>query len=241
MIARRMRGARVGLRLAAAGVLAGALTWAAPVEAQTVAALRPRRVVISAGLGLTGPVAIGDLTASLRRNTTGTPPPFTLLRAESEIEPAAGADVRVALPFNSNLAIEVAGGYASPRLGVRVSQDPEVTEGAFISERLSQYTVDVTALYLLPGRLLGRRARIYALGGGGYLRQLHEGRLQVETGRTIHAGGGVMYWLRGGRAVSRRSFGLRGDARYIYRDGGIEFEGRGRGYPAVSVLAFGQF
>lgn len=217
------------------------LIMAAPVEAQTVAALRPRRVVVSGGVGLTGPVAIGDLIASLRRNTVGSPPPFTLLRAESEIDPAIGADLRVALPLTDVVAIEVAGGYASPQLGVRVSQDPEVTAGAFVSERLSQYTVDVTALYLLPGRTLGRRARPYLLGGGGYLRQLHEGRLQVETGRTLHAGGGVMYWLRGGRAMSRRSFGVRGDVRYIYRDGGIDFEDRRRGYPAVSVLAFGQF
>jgi hypothetical protein len=71
----------------------------------------------------------------------------------------------------------------------------------------------------------------------GYLRQLHEGRLLVETGTTVHFGGGVHYWWRtGGRG--RRPLGARGEARVVRRSGGIEFNDRGRTFVTLTVLAF---
>jgi hypothetical protein len=75
------------------------------------------------------------------------------------------------------------------------------------------------------------------MGGGGYLRQLHEGQLGVDTGSTLHAGGGVHYWMRGATG-RRRPFGARAEARVVHRRGGIEFEGKGRTYPVLSVLGF---
>jgi hypothetical protein len=197
---------------------------------------RPKRLVIAGGVSLAGSYPVGDTTASLRRNAVGTPPTFTLLRAESELERAVGVDGRLSFAFTRALAIEASVGYATPQLGVTVSQDSEAASGAFVSERVSQYNVDVGVLYQLPIDL-GRRMRTYVLGGGGYLRQLHEGRLLVETGSTIHLGGGVQYWLRGHEG-RRRALGIRGEARYVRRSGGIEYEDAARGFPAVSVLFF---
>jgi hypothetical protein len=103
-----------------------------------------------------------------------------------------------------------------------------------ISEQIEQYTVDVSALYQLPVTF-GRRARLYAIGGGGYLRQLHEGRFLVETGRTVHAGAGLQYWWRGG-VDNRRPLGARGEARWVRRSGGIEFADEARNFAAVHLL-----
>jgi hypothetical protein len=201
---------------------------------------RPKHLTVSLGGSFAGGYPIGDLSAELRRNSTGTPSPYPLLRAESRIERVWSADVRVGVALSRSLELEVGGSYATPQLGVTISQDDELGEGAFASERIEQYAVDVSGVYLIPNLALASRLRPYVVAGGGYLRQLHEGRLEVETGSTLHVGGGVRYWLRGGRA-NQRSLGARGELRYVRRAGGIEFEEQARGFPRVSVLAFAGF
>lgn len=205
---------------------------------QDAPAFRRRQIIVSAGAATTSGYPIGDIAVTIPRNPSGTPP-FTLLTAQSEIARASGVDVRVAVALSSAWAIEIGGAYATPELGVTVSQDPELAAGAFASEQIRQYTVDVSGIYHLPLRL-GRRARAYAIGGGGYLRQLHEGRLMVETGSTFHAGGGVQYWLRG-MSGEERAIGVRGEARYGRRNGGVEFEERSRSFAQLSALAFFAF
>jgi hypothetical protein len=187
---------------------------------------------------LDGGYRVGDLTVTIPRNPSGGSTPFTLLRAESRLERVFGPDIRVAYALRRNLALELRGAYASPVLDVTISQDSEVAGAASATERLSQYVVDVSAMYLLP---VGYSAslRSFVIGGAGYLRQLREGRLEVETGQTVHVGGGVTYWVRGAprplRPV-RRSLGVRGEARYVVRLGGMDFEDRVRNFPSVSAL-----
>ena len=139
----------------------------------------------------------------------------------------------------SAVAVEVSGRYSTPALTVTVSQDGEHDGNAILLETLAHYAVDVSGVYQLPINL-GRRASPYVIGGGGYLRQLHEGRLLVETGHTVHAGGGVRFWLRGGSAASR-ALGLRAEARYVRRSGGVDFADQTRAYPSFSLLAFAGF
>jgi hypothetical protein len=216
------------------------LAWSASTAAgQDGPGFRPRQVTVSGGAALGAGYPIGDLTVNIPRNATGTPPPFTLLRAESDLGRAAGIEVRVAYAFARSFAIEVGGAYARPELGVSISQDPELAERAFASEKITQYVVDVSGIYPLP-IAMGRRARAYAIGGGGYLRQLHEGRLLVETGATLHAGGGLQYFLARS-SDDGRAFGVRGEARYVRRTGGIDFDERSRTFPLASVLAFLSF
>jgi hypothetical protein len=201
---------------------------------------RPKHATVSVGGAFAGGYPIGDLTANLRRNGTGTPPPFPLLRAESRIEPVWSADLRVGVAFTRSLELEVGGSYATPQLGVTISQDSELGEAASASERIEQYTVDVSGVYLIPKLTGASRLRPYVVAGGGYLRQLHEGRLKVETGATVHVGGGLRYWVRGGRA-RERSLGARAEVRYVRRTGGIDFEEQSRGFPRISLLAFAGF
>jgi hypothetical protein len=215
------------------------VTSAAATHAQQPRTVGPKEVTVSGGVAVATGYRIGDLTATWRRNTLGAPQPFTLLRAESELGRAVGFEGRVGVGLARAWAVEVGGSYSTADLGVTVSSDSEVADGAFASERVTQFVVDVSGLYQLPFPI-GRRVRPYVLGGAGYLRQLHEGRVSVETGRTMHAGGGLQYWLHpGGRR--RDGVGVRAEARYVRRSGGVEFEDRSRGFMQVSALGFYQF
>jgi hypothetical protein len=206
---------------------------------QGTTSLPSTKVSFGVGATLAGGHAIGDVTAELRGNAAGAPPPFRLLRAESRIDGAAAIDGRVSVALTPAFAVEVGGTYASPQLVVAISEDAEAGEPVSAIEQLSQYAVEVSGILQLARSGWGSRARPYAIAGAGYLRQLHEGRLRLETGGTIHAGGGVQYWLRGGpNQRGRRPVGVRFEARVVFRNGGIDFEDQARAYPALSALAF---
>ena len=207
----------------------------AAAVAQQAPTFRSGQVVVSGGAVLADGYPIGDLTVSLPRNGPGVQSPLPILRAQSRIEGVGGFEARVAVGVSRAFAVEVGGTYAKPELGVTVSQDPELSGGAVVSERVDQFGVDVSGLYQLP-LSLGRRARPYAIGGGGYLRQLHEGRLLVETGQTFHLGGGLQYWLRS--STRGRAIGVRGEVRFVRRTGAIDFEDRARSFASGSILGF---
>jgi hypothetical protein len=225
------------------GAILAALLIVYPAVAHAQAddpSFRPRHLTVSAGGAFAASYPVGDTTANLRRNSAGTPPPFSLLRAESRVEATWAADLRIGVALTPALELEVGGSYATPQLAVTISQDDELGESAFASERIEQYAVDVSGVYLIPNLTVASRLRPYVIGGGGYLRQLHEGRFKVETGSTLHVGGGLRYWWRGGRAT-QRSLGARAEVRYVRRNGGIDFEEQGRGFARVSLLGFAGF
>jgi hypothetical protein len=219
---------------AAAAMLVAALATVSGAQPPTPAVPRPMRLVVAGGAIMSGGQSLGDRGAELRRNSTGTPPPFTLFRADSHLENAAGFEARVGYVVTRFVTVEVGGTYATPRLAVAITGDAEA-DAATVAEEVSQYTVDVSGVVQLPWPALGRRATTYAIGGGGYVRQLHEDRLLVETGRSFHVGGGVRYWFRGGSGRGR-ALGVRGDARYVRQTRGIDFEDKPRSYPSVSLL-----
>ena len=228
-------------------VRAAVLACAALVAAVATASAQPSptfrswHITFAAGASAQTGYAIGDRNAELRRNVIGASSPLPFFRAESKIQRATAADIRAAIALTPLLAVEVAGTFSQPQLSVRISADPEASGETFATERLSQYAVDVSGMLLLPDVGLGRRGRLYAIGGGGYLRQLHEGRLEVDTGSTIHAGAGVQYWFRGGINPRQHPLGIRGEVRVVHRNGGIDYEDRSRNFPAVSALLFAGF
>ena len=227
-------------RAARLSVVGGAALVALAVWSDAFAqapAFQPRRVTASVGAGLLGEYPIGTVDGTLRRNTTGTPSTFTLMRAESEIERATAFEARLAVALSRAFEIEVGGVYAAPQLTVTMSQDAEFDGAASASEKLAHYGFEASGVYLIPRVTFGTRMRPDLIGGGGYVRQLHEGRLRLETGNTIHLGGGLRYWFRGG-SPGRHAAGARAEARYVRRNGGIEFADSSRAFPSVSLLAF---
>lgn len=193
------------------------------------------RLTVSAGMLTSGGYRIGDAAGEMRRSAPGPESLVTVLRAESEIGAAIGLDGRLAWALNNHVAVEVGGSYMAPKLDITISQDAEVP-GATAAERLAQYGMEVSGLYQMSSGGSASRVRPYIIGGVGYLWQVREDRVTRETGRTIHAGGGVNYVVRSG--ARGRPFGVRGEARFVHRTGGVEFQDRGRNYPTLSVLAF---
>jgi hypothetical protein len=208
---------------------------ASPLLAQSAPTFRQHAVTFAGGALFSGGYQVGDVTATLRRNAPGTPSTLPMLRAESAFENGLGVEGRVSFALTESWGLEAAGSFSRPDLGVVVSQDAEVTGAVSSSERVDQYGLDGSVVYQLPYSF-GRRSRPYVIGGGGYLRQLHEERVLVETGYTLHVGGGLQYWWRSGG--SRRPLGLRAEARLVRRHGGIEYGERARQFPALSILAF---
>jgi len=216
-----------------------AAAQATPTAAATDAgpALRVHRFTVAAGLIVTGGYPLGDRTAEFRRNATGPPSPFMLFRADARMSGSTSAEGRVGFAVTRILSVEVGATYGKPQLAVTIAQDPEADGAPVVAEKISQLTIDVSGIYQISQLRLGSRARPYVMGGAGYLRQLHEDRLLVETGRIIHLGGGVRYWLRGGGDTGR-AFGVRADVRFVHRTNGIDFEKRSRSYPVFSLLGF---
>ena len=227
-------GAEV-LRCSGALVL---VCWgAAGVSAQEAPVLQAHRVVVEGGLVWSGSYPLGDASAQLRSNTVGvTPPPFTLFSTSSKVGPVASASVRVGFTLTPWLLIEGGGSFGMPRVGVAITQDTEVAGQELEGEELQQYFFDGAVMWHVPVRL-GSRLRPFIIGGGGYLRQLHEERTMVETGQIYYGGVGARYWIRGGTGTTR-SFGLRGDLRTNMRRGGIDFENKVRLFPTLAVHLF---
>ncbi len=209
----------------------------ARVSAQEAPALPAHRLVVEGGAAWSGSYPLGDASAQLRSNAAGaTPPPFTLFSSSSKIDSVAQASVRLGFTLTPQLLIEGGGTFGMPRVGFEISEDREVGAQAFEGEQLTQYFFDGAVIWHLPVRL-GSRLRPFVIGGGGYLRQLHEERTMVETGQIYYGGVGARYWLRGGSGTAR-SFGLRGDLRANTRRGGIDFDNKVRVFPTLAVHLF---
>lgn len=203
-------------------------------------ALRPHRFTVAGGVALLGGYDIGNATAALRRSQTGTTTPASLplFEADGAIERAGAVEARIGFTLTPAIAVEFGGSYSRPTVGVAVTNDSEAGNiPPLADQRLSQYVVDVSALWQISRLKLGRRARPYVVAGGGYLRQLDVDRVRAETGKIFHAGAGVRYWLRGADARGH-ALGLRAEARLHARGGGVDFEEKTRVSPAVNMFLF---
>lgn len=217
-------------------LIVAALTLAMFVIASIDARAQAYRFALAGGLGWAGSYPIGDSTADLLQNAPGSPPPtLSLFRAKSTFESAPGIEGRFGFAITPRLMVEVGGIYSKPKVRVEISQDTEGESTTFDGETLSQYVVDVSLIWELPFRSAAR-LRPFVIGGGSYLRQLHEGRTLVETGQLYHLGGGARLFFRG--AASGHPLGIRGDVQAAFRRDGIEFEKRRRVMPTASLLIF---
>ena len=208
----------------------------AAAAAQTL----PGRFEIYAGPSFAGGSAVGSRTATQTENVAGGGS-FTFFQTDSRFDGFTGIDVRIGVRVLRWLAIEGGFGYATPTLRTTVARDTENAQGgSAIGERLTQYVFDGAGVVLLRQAAFARgRGVPFLLGGIGHVRQLDDASAVAETGRVYHAGAGLKY-----RFVSRargfvKGLGIRGDGRWVVRDGGIDLgdEGR-RGYGAVTVGGF---
>ncbi len=195
------------------------------------------QVTISGGLGWSGGYGIGDASADLRTNAAGvSPPPFTLFEVDSRMAASPGFEVRGGFPITRDLMVEGGAQFARRRLSFRISRDAEAPSQTFEGESLQHFVFDAAVLWRVP-RIPYTRLRGFAMGGVGYLRQLHQDRTRVESGQIYYLGGSARYWLRG-LPESHRSMGVRGDLRVNLKRNGIDFANETRVYPTLLISLF---
>jgi hypothetical protein len=189
---------------------------------------------LSGGAGIFGGAALGSRDADQRSPTAGQP--FRLFTTTSRMAQAPVFDVRVGAALSPRYAVEGHLGFGWPELHTELSSDAESAPPITAVERVDQYVIDGGVLIHFAGWAAG--ARPFLTAGGGYLRQLHEGRVVVEGGQVFYAGGGLKYGLTSRREGPVRAVGVRGDARLNVLSGGIQVDDRVRRHVAVSAGVF---
>ncbi len=215
--------------LATAVVAWIALARPAPATAQ------PRLDVTISG-GWWDGYGLGPRRASLTGPQAPTGSPVTLFDADVAVRPGPAAELRLGWRVAGRVYAEATGGLGVNAVEARIHGDIEAAPALTVSSTLTQITieggalVDVATLALPAGHLVP-----FISGGGGYLRQVHEDRVLIETGRTIYVGGGVKW-----RPATPRPRGLlqrvvlRADVRLVSRTGAVDVADERRTYLTVS-------
>jgi hypothetical protein len=174
----------------------------------------------------TGGYDAGDAAALETRNTTTGTGPLTLFNARGTVSSATGVAGRVGLFVASRVSLEGAFQYTRPVLRALLSDDFESAAPVDADETISSYLFAGSLLYHFgSGRFMP-----FVLGGGGYLRQLHDGSAELVTGPEMHGGAGFKFWFGDGG----RRFGLRVDAVASSRSKSAGFEEKRRVVPSVT-------
>jgi hypothetical protein len=225
-----MTAARARVRaIVAAGIWAVALVTVSPAAAQ------PRLDVTVSGAWWNG-YDLGRQRASLTGPQTPTGSPVTLFDTDVAIRSGPGAEVRLGWRVFRGIYAEATGGVGVNTIEARVDGDIEQAPAITVSSTLTQITIEGGALAELATVALPAGNLVpFVDGGGGYLRQVHEDRVLIETGRTLYVGGGVK-WHSG--AVQPHGFVqrlvVRADARFVTRTGGVDVADERRSYITVS-------
>jgi hypothetical protein len=193
------------------------------------------RLEISAGAAWLGSLTFGSASAT---ETTPSGNAFNLFTTSSEVGSAAAFDARVGVRIAGTVVVEADATYARPELRVTTANDVENAPSVTAVERLQQYMIGGGATWYVP-----RRSRIvpFVTGGGGYLRQLHDRALLVETGTYYQVGGGVLYLLSSDQGHRLKASGIRADVRAVILSDGVAFDGGRHAAPAVAGSFFVRF
>lgn len=150
-------------------------------------------------------------------------PVVGLFDTDTEIEAGPAVEARIGVHVTRVIEIEGAFRYARPRIATRITGDFEDAPDLTATQTFSQFGFELNGLFHLTGLTFGRALPFVSVGGG-YLRELHNGREVVETGQLGQAGGGLKVLLSQSPRGLVRAIGLRADARVCVRRGGIEID-----------------
>jgi hypothetical protein len=197
--------------------------------------LESGRLEISGGAAWLGTQTFGSANAT---ETTPSSGALSLFTTSSELGSAAAFDARVGVRIAGTLVLEADATYARPELRVTIANDIESAPSITAVERLQQYMIGGGATWYVPGR---RRTVPFVSGGGGYLLQLHDRALLVETGTYYQVGGGVLYVLGSHPDNLLKATGIRVDVRAVILNDGVAFDGGRHAAPAVAGSFFVRF
>jgi hypothetical protein len=161
---------------------------------------------------------LGIATAEETENRTGSSSTITLFDTSGRLRSAFGIGARVGFNLTSTIAVEGELIYSRPTIVVSISNDFENAPDVDLeSSSLHEYFIDGGVVLHLDGLRFSNRGVPFVSASAGYLRQLTDERLAVETGQVYQLGGGFK------QLVGER-FGVRLDVRVGFRKGGLSFD-----------------
>jgi hypothetical protein len=183
--------------------------------------------------------ALGTSNATMTSNPSGSVFNYFSVTGTRATTPA----FRGRIGYNITRMFTVEGGLVAGRGNVQgsVTSDAENAAAVTVSERMTQYFIDVSLLAHLPQAAFSNGAGVPFLeGGAGYLRQMHEGNIATNTGQIYHFGGGITYMFSK-RPGKLTGLGIRADAQIYIPRNGYSFSGSQSvfaGVGAALLLAF---
>jgi hypothetical protein len=174
---------------------------------------------------------LGSVSADETRNTgTG---PFVLFAVSSRMNSAPAAQGRLGVYLARSVSIEAGLLFARPSASSRLTGDAEGAPDLTATERLTRVVADGSlVLHLTRLSFAAGKGVPFVLGGGGYIRELHEKNEVIETGREYHAGAGLHFWFRNSR---RHRLGVRTDVGVSSRTGGADIANTRHTVPTAGV------
>jgi hypothetical protein len=200
----------------------------APLQAQTT---EEGRFDAGVGFRFTGSMTLASANA-VERGLGGMS--RTVFSSETAIQPSAGALAWMSVRLTRLLDAEVAVTVSAPGLVTSITDDVENVPDASAREDIRQFSFE-GGLVAHPAGWRRGPWRPFVDAGAGYLRQLHEGRVLVETGSQFYLGAGTRYLFKTPRP------GIRADLRAAFFKDGIAFDSRYHGAPTFSLSAFVRF
>jgi hypothetical protein len=184
-----------------------------------------------------GPLWMGRTTLATgdARETTSGGDPFRLFASSTTLAAMTAGEVRLGVPLGRRLEVFGDGSFGKRQLRITARDDFENAAAITAAERIEQFTVTGGVMWFVS------RSRVapFVAAEAGILRELHEERTLVETGRIYLAGGGADI-LFAARTGGRRAFGARVDARAMLRSKGFLLDSS-RVAPAVGISVFARF
>ena len=188
-------------------------------------AITPPTVEIGGGIGWVGQADAGTRDATMTANAPGEAEAITFFSASGKTRSGPVGVGTVGLNFSRRFGVEAGFQYSRPSLSVRVDEDVEDTPSLTVEgPSFDQYLTEGSFIYHFnDSRFDNRRTVPFVLAGAGVFRQKADDGTS-ENGTIYQAGLGFK-WLSGLSPTGRaHGAGLRLDVRYVFRDGGFDFE-----------------
>jgi hypothetical protein len=228
----------VNCRVALVLISIGMALCPAEADAQSAAPTDQGRFELSLGALWTGGESYGSQDASLTTSTGGS---IRLFSTSSQLNSAAGLEVRFGGRVAAHIDAEVAASYATPELRTTISGDLEAAGSTVAVEPVQQFIIEGAAIIKLTRWRPRPSLRPFVSVGAGYLRQLHDAKTLVETGQTYHVGGGAKLGLVSRMDGRLKEIGLRMEARACIRSGGVALDDRAHTTAAITAALFARF
>jgi hypothetical protein len=198
---------------------------AASAQATPDIQVRPPTVEVSAGIGYVGQADSGTRDATMTANGLGSIDPITFFSANGKTRSGPVGVGSVGINLTRSFGVEGGFQYSRPSLSVELDEDVEDTPSVIIEgAAFEQYVTEGNLVYHFNGaRIDETRTVPFVLAGAGVIRQDADDGTS-ETGTIYQAGLGFKWFSKIAQSGRAHGAGMRLDVRYVFRDGGFDFE-----------------